>query len=577
MKFMKKLLAVTLAFGIVLSGASLTTGEAATVKAAEEQNLKSVFSIDAGRKYFSVDQLKTIINKAYQNGYTDVQILLGNDALRFYLDDMSLEVNGTSYASDAVKNALTEGNNEYYKDPNGNALTQAEMDEVLAYAEYRGLNVIPVINSPGHMDSILTAMEKLGIENPQFDGSIRTVDLNNDKAIAFTKALIGKYAKYFGNKGCEIFNLGCDEYANDKNTGGWANLQKTGLYRKFVTYVNDLSAMVKKEGMKPMCFNDGVYYKSTEEFGTFDKDLIISYWTSGWWGYDVAKPIYFANKGHKILNTNDGWYWVIGNYDKAEHGNGYIYDNAVKNIKEKDFTSVTGAKPGENIAIIGSMQAVWCDYPEEVYEEDKVLGLMDLFSTTYGKYLVRPADYTKVDEAIAKIPSDLSVYTEETVNALNTAKDAVVRNKRVTEQEDVDGYADAIYAAIDALVYKTADYTKVDEAIAKAEALNKADYKDFSAVEKAIEAVKRDLDITKQEEVDAMAKAIEDAIAALEKKAPATNGTTNGTTNGGNTTGGTSDTIKTGDTTNMTLWFMMLVVSAGLAGMFYARKRKENR
>ena len=74
MKFMKKLLAVTLAFGIVLSGASLTTGEAATVKAAEEQNLKSVFSIDAGRKYFSVDQLKTIINKAYQNGYTDVQI-----------------------------------------------------------------------------------------------------------------------------------------------------------------------------------------------------------------------------------------------------------------------------------------------------------------------------------------------------------------------------------------------------------------------------------------------------------------------------------------------------------------------
>ena len=577
MKFMKKLLAVTLAFGIVLSGASLTTGEAATVKAAEEQNLKSVFSIDAGRKYFSVDQLKTIINKAYQNGYTDVQILLGNDALRFYLDDMSLEVNGTSYASDAVKNALTEGNNEYYKDPNGNALTQAEMDEVLAYAEYRGLNVIPVINSPGHMDSILTAMEKLGIENPQFDGSIRTVDLNNDKAIAFTKALIGKYAKYFGNKGCEIFNLGCDEYANDKNTGGWANLQKTGLYRKFVTYVNDLSAMVKKEGMKPMCFNDGVYYKSTEEFGTFDKDLIISYWTSGWWGYDVAKPIYFANKGHKILNTNDGWYWVIGNYDKAEHGNGYIYDNAVKNIKEKDFSSVTGAKPGENIAIIGSMQAVWCDYPEEVYEEDKVLGLMDLFSTTHGKYLVRPADYTKVDEAIAKIPSDLSVYTEETVNALNTAKDAVVRNKRVTEQEVVDGYADAIYAAIDALVYKTADYTKVDEAIAKAEALNKADYKDFSAVEKAIKAVKRDLDITKQAEVDAMAKAIEDAIAALEKKAPTTSGTTNGTTNGGNTTDGTSDTIKTGDTTNMTLWFMMLVVSAGLAGMFYARKRKENR
>lgn len=573
MKFMKKLLAVTLAFGIVLGGTGLATGEATTVKAAENQNLKSVFSIDAGRKYFSTEQLKTIINKAYQNGYTDVQILLGNDALRLYLDDMSLEVNGTSYASDVVKNALTEGNNEYYKDPNGNALTQAEMDEVLAYAKERGLNIIPVINSPGHMDSILVAMEKLGIENPQFDGSIRTVDLNNEKAIAFTKALIGKYAKYFGDKGCEIFNLGCDEYANDKNTGGWANLQSTGLYSKFVTYVNDLSAMVKKEGMKPMCFNDGIYYKSTDKFGTFDKDLIISYWTSGWWGYDVAKPIYFTEKGHKILNTNDGWYWVIGNYTQEEHGNGYIYDKAVKNIKEKDFTSVTGAKPEEKISLIGSMQCVWCDYPEETYEEEKVLGLMDQFSAKHKDYLVRPADYSKVDAAIARIPSDLSVYTEETVKAVNAAKDAVVRNKRVTEQAVVDGYADAINAAVKALVYKTADYSKVDAAIAKAEALNKADYKDFSAVEKAIKAVKRDLDITKQAEVDAMAKAIEDAIAALEKKAPATNGTTNG----GNTTGGTSDSIKTGDTTNMTVWFMMLVVSAGLAGIFYARKRKENK
>lgn len=578
---MKKLLAVTLACGVVLVGASFTTGEAATVKAAEEkQNLKSVFSIDAGRKYFSVDQLKTIINKAYQNGYTDVLILLGNDALRFYLDDMSLEVNGKSYASDAVKNAITEGNKEYYNDPSGNALTQAEMDEVLAYAEYRGLNVIPVINSPGHMDSILTAMEQLGIENPQFDGSIRTVDLKNDAAIAFTKALLGKYINYFGAKGCEIFNIGCDEYANDKNTGGWANLQKTGLYSKFVTYVNDLSAMVKKAGMKPMCFNDGIYYNSTEKFGTFDEELIISYWTSGWSGYDVAKPIYFTNKGHKILNTNDSWYWVIGNYKYEAHNNPYTYDKVIKNIPSKKFTEVTGAKPEENIDLIGSMQAVWCDYPEEDYEEDVVLGLMDLFSETHSDYLVRPADYTKVDEAIAKIPSDLSVYTEETVNALNTAKDAVVRNKRVTEQAVVDGYADAINAAIDALVYKKADYTKVDEAIAKAEALNKADYKDFSAVENAIKAVKRDLDITKQEEVDAMAKAIEDAIAALEKKAPATNGNTNTNnenTNNGNTTGGTSENIKTGDTTNMTLWFMMLVVSAGLAGIFYARKRKENR
>ena len=123
MKFMKKLLVASLAMVCAFGGAKLTSGTVTTVKAAENENLKSVFSIDAGRKYFSTEQLKTIIERAYKNGYTDVQILLGNDALRFFLDDMSLEVNGKQYDSNAVKEALTKGNQSYYNDPNGNALT----------------------------------------------------------------------------------------------------------------------------------------------------------------------------------------------------------------------------------------------------------------------------------------------------------------------------------------------------------------------------------------------------------------------------------------------------------------------
>ena len=567
MKFMKKLLVASLAMVCAFGGAKFTSGTVTTVKAAENENLKSVFSIDAGRKYFSTEQLKTIIERAYKNGYTDVQILLGNDALRFFLDDMSLEVNGKQYDSNAVKEALTKGNQSYYNDPNGNALTQAEMDEILAYAAERGMNIIPVINSPGHMDSILAAMETLGIQNPQFDGSVRTVDLDNEEAVAFTKALVKKYAEYFGSKSVEIFNLGCDEYANDKNTGGWANLQKSGLYKKFVAYVNDLSAIVKAAGMKPMCFNDGIYYNSNEKFGTFDKDLIISYWTSGWWGYDVAKPSFFAERGHKILNTNDGWYWVIGNYDKSEHGNGYTYDSAVNGIKGKDFTSVTGAKPEDNLDLIGSMQAVWCDYPEEVYEEDVVLGLMDLFSETHSEYLIRPADYTKVDEAISKIPTDLSVYTDESVKVLNDATAAVIRNKRVTEQAVVDGYADAINKAVEGLVFKAADYSKVDQAIEKANALNKKDYKNFELVEKAINAVERGLDIRSQDKVDAMAAAIEEAIANLELN----KGQEQGTTKPEN---GTSGNVNTGDSTNMLAWGVLLAASLGLAGFILVRKAK---
>ena len=129
-----------------------------------------------------------------------------------------------------------------------------------------------------------------------------------------------------------------------------------------------------------------------------------------------------------------------------------------------------------------------------------------------------PADYRAVDEAMAAIPADLTVYTDESVAALNTAVDGVVRGKALASQANVNAMAQAIQAAIIALQYKDADYTKVDAAIAKAKALKKDDYKDFSAVETAVNAVVHDKNITEQSEVDVMAKAIEDAIAALQYK-----------------------------------------------------------
>ena len=128
-----------------------------------------------------------------------------------------------------------------------------------------------------------------------------------------------------------------------------------------------------------------------------------------------------------------------------------------------------------------------------------------------------PADYTKVDAAIAKANA-LNKDEYKDFSVVEAAVKTVVRDKNITEQTEVDAMAKAIEDAIAALQYKDADYTKVDEAIAKANALNKDDYKDFSGVEAAVNAVVRDKNITEQSEVDAMAKAIEDAIAALQYK-----------------------------------------------------------
>ena len=128
-----------------------------------------------------------------------------------------------------------------------------------------------------------------------------------------------------------------------------------------------------------------------------------------------------------------------------------------------------------------------------------------------------PADYTKVDEAIAKADA-LNKDEYKDFTAVEAAVNAVDRDKNITEQNKVDAMAKAIEDAIDALQYKDADYTKVEAALAKANALKKDDYKDFSAVESAVNAVVRGKNITKQDEVDAMAKAIEDALAALQYK-----------------------------------------------------------
>lgn len=136
--------------------------------------------------------------------------------------------------------------------------------------------------------------------------------------------------------------------------------------------------------------------------------------------------------------------------------------------------------------------------------------LNKLLSMTYAG-----ADYTKVTEAKKRIPSDLTLYTDETVQALEDVLKDVKYDLDITQQDTVYGYADAINEAIDQLEYKAADYTEVDKAIEKANKLNKDNYEDFSKVEDAIKTVVRSKNITEQVEVDAMAKAINDAIDAL--------------------------------------------------------------
>ena len=232
-----------------------------------------------------------------------------------------------------------------------------------------------------------------------------------------------------------------------------------------------------------------------------------------------------------------------------------------------------------------------------ITEQTVVDSYAEAIENAINALVYKDADYTRVDEAIAKAKA-LNKDDYKDFSPVEAAINAVVHDKIITEQAVVDSYAEAIENAINALVYKDADYTKVDEAIAKAKALNKDDYKDFSPVEAAINAVVRGKDITEQDKVDDMALAIENAIANLKKK-PATETPSNtdtptgGDQTGGNQTGGnqtSSDQTggnqtghttspETGDNNNIALWFaVMLVAGTALTGtVLYNCKRKYNR
>ena len=361
-KVLSMILVLVMLLGL-LSVSAFTTANTTSSDSADTSYEYNIMFLDCGRKYYSVDNIEKIIDNASAAGFNYIQLAVGNDGLRFLLDDMLLTVNGTTYDSETVKSAIHAGNEQYYNF-DVDELTQSEMNTIITYAKTKGMGVIPCVNTPGHMDAILSAATSLTRTNCSYNGSVRTIDVTNATAVAFTKALLQKYIDYFAGQGCKLFNMGADEYANDIYTGGsmgFGNLQESGNYRHYVNYVNDVAAMIKHAGMKPMAFNDGIYFNGNISSGTFDTDIIICYWSNGWSGYSPMSASDLASKGFRLVNTNGSYYWVLGKSDAqcdANKASGFD-----KNSFPGDSKINTPA---------GSMFCIWADYPGAETEESVI-------------------------------------------------------------------------------------------------------------------------------------------------------------------------------------------------------------
>ena len=337
-----------------------------------------IFFLDCGRKYFSVDNIKKLIDNASAAGFNYIQLAVGNDGLRFLLDDMSLTVNGKEYTTQQVSAAIHTGNENYYNF-DVDELTQSQMDDIIAYAKEKDMGVIPCVNTPGHMDAILYAATALTGTNCSYNGSARTIDVTNATAVDFTQALLQKYIIYFAGKGCQFFNMGADEYANDKypnGSMGFGNLTGQGQYKYYIQYVNQVAAKVREAGMYPMMFNDGVYFNGDTLSGTFNKSIIVCYWSCGWGGYSSMKPTDLVKNGYKVVNTHGDYYWVLGK--------GQCTAEKASQFKIREFMADT-----LNEDPSGAMFCIWCDYPNAEKEAD-VVSKTEPVIKAFGKTLPNP-------------------------------------------------------------------------------------------------------------------------------------------------------------------------------------------
>lgn len=378
-----------------------------------------IFHLDCGRKYFSVSEINGIIDQLAENNYTHIQLAFGNDGLRFLLKDMSVTVNGKTYDSDSVKNAIKSGNSQLTNGSSGE-LSQSEMESIISHANDKGIKVIPLFNAPGHMYAVVNAMNSLEVNGKYIQVSnpydARTpnwaVDPTDANAVAFAEALLGKYVAYFASKGSTMFNIGADESGiNNEN------------YAAYATMVNAMNSIVKSEGMTTLAYNDGIYntsFASSYPNVTFDNDIVICYWTSGANSESVANLL---NKGFKILNNSDNWYYVLGDYLYTAWGNNgqWGYEDALNGINNTPVTNMKDYNGSEKP--IGSILCVWCDAPNQTYEPEKVYDLIKAMADANPDYFKKEAVNVPAVE-ISENGTNVKT-TKETVDGKTVYKAAV--------------------------------------------------------------------------------------------------------------------------------------------------------
>lgn len=377
-RLLSLILAVILMIGLLPISAFATSASAQAGEdkaATQDSEFLRIFHLDCGRKYFTVSEIEGIIDQLAENHFTHIQLAFGNNGFRFLLNDMSVKANNKTYSSDDVKNAVTNGNTTYSNGKNtaSTMLSETDMDTIIAYAKGKDISIIPMLNTPGHMDALVSAMGELSVGTQRSDSEM---SLTSDAQVEFIKALQQKYITYFASKGSKYYNLAADEYS-------FSGLNDTE-YTVFAKYVNDVAKMVKDAKMTPLAYNDGFLYSGKTTSVPFDKDIVICYWAQD---TNYASVTELHNAGFKILNNNDAWYYVLGDYLNFWAHPQWRYADAKEGIQKVPVTQAKNVADKE-IPVVGSVLCCWCDGPHLSWADskDKVYDLIATMAESNPDY-----------------------------------------------------------------------------------------------------------------------------------------------------------------------------------------------
>ena len=435
-------LSLAMIFGMVpLVGAS------AEETAGAQDNFDRIVHLDMGRKYFTPEWIKSLIDEMAKLGYNQLELDFGNSEagqLRFALGDMSVTYTYDEYtmvpvdsvseeepaapaetgapeeepaapaetgapeeepaapaetgapeeepaapvSDEVLEQAETNGNGSgvieytYINEPVevtidlGNALpaggeyiTEGEMADIISYAEENGIEIVPLLNSPGHFGAVLCAADKAG-KNYRYQRNgqgTNSLNIADSEARAFGLAVVKKYAEWFKEKGCDTFNIGADEFANDSGIMGF-NVFDDEMWSYFDSYITELYDMLTGLDYTTVrMFNDGVNYGPdyNKHNSKIPEDIQICYWSNGWWGYDVASASELASQGYSLINTNGAYYFVLKtDQDDDTIKMQYRSEEECLSFANESFMGGTVSSSA------GSMFCIWCDEPDNASQEE---------------------------------------------------------------------------------------------------------------------------------------------------------------------------------------------------------------